>query len=368
MKITASRIIRERSCRSAFAVLSKWLPVTGDSSVTSTYQAGIGSRSDEISHPAPLKSVPTWKITPIIKVIFYLCSRVGLSWRPVNRESLRTLGFCTDNLDVHFKDACDRLSVVPVSGIDRGYWGKALGATVATEDGARFWLKVFGVTRIDNPNRATEIRSDELTGICKPSLVAQCDWIVDGSYLTARLMTLADPAVERGLWAGAAAVQLPDAWFDGLKKALLALGSHASTGTFLRQKTLENWLLERHGIRYEFPQDAWCLSHNDLNWSNVTAPALSILDWEWHGYAPVGYDIGRMIAFACRHDSLVIRLERLFAQDFAKFSGLVARAFAADQVMQGIRSGFFDPAMEPCLAGMIERLDARLRAERPHAQ
>jgi hypothetical protein len=288
-----------------------------------------------------------------------------MTWRPVNYDSIHTLGFRIDGLDSGFNEACTRIGVVPVSEIDRGYWGKSLGAIVATADGKRHWLKVFGVTEIDNANRLAEIRADEIVGAWKPLLITQHDWNDAGIHYTARLMTLADNSIERNPWAGQAAVQISESWINDLTASLNCLGSYASTRTFLKQKMLEDWLFARHRIQCEFPQGQWRLSHNDLNWSNVTGPILSILDWEWHGYSPVGYDPGRLIAFACRHDGLVKRLEQAFVPYFASFTGLVARAYATDRVMEGVRSGVFDPDLEFPLGRMIDRLDEELHIRRP---
>lgn len=260
-----------------------------------------------------------------------------------------------------FGEACEKLGVVRVSEIDAGYWGKAFGAVVETADGNRYWLKVFGVTFRDNANRLAEIRADEIVGIRKPSLVAQCDWGDAGIHYTARLTTLANAAVECNPWASAAAAELPESWFNDLMTTLNDLSAHASTGTHLKRKTLEDWLLCRYQIRYEFPQDDWRLSHNDLNWSNVTAPVLSVLDWEWHGYSPVGYDPGRLIAFSCRHERLVSRLERAFASCFASFTGLAARTYATHVVDGGVKDGSFDPELGPALDRMLNRLDDELR-------
>lgn len=301
----------------------------------------------------------------IVNSLFKTFFEVVLAWRPSNFEIVRALGFCAENLDARFSDACDQLGVTPVSEPDRSYWGKAIGAIVATARGERHWLKVYGVTQIDNANRCTEIRADELIGSWKPSLIAQFDWSIENVHYTARLTTLANAPVERNPWAGAAAAELPDSWIHDLRAALNSLSTHASNGTFLRQKTLEDWLFARHHIRHEFPQGDWRLSHNDLNWGNVTAPALSILDWEWHGYSPVGYDIGRLIAFACRQSDLVARLEQAFAPDLTSFTGRVARSNATGWVMEGVRSGSFDPDLEPFLARMITRLDDELFDNRP---
>lgn len=288
-----------------------------------------------------------------------------MAWRPVDCDSIHGLGFATGDLDARFREACDRLGLLPVSEIEKGYWGKALGSVVETPDGQRYWLKVFGVEQIDNANRLTEIRADEIVGAYKPALVRQHDWSDGKIHYTARMTALASSSVERNPWAGMTAAQLPDSWIHDLVSALNSLSGHASTGTYVKQRTLEDWLFARHRIRYEFPQGDWRLSHNDLNWSNVTAPTLSILDWEWHGYAPVGYDPGRLIAFACRHENLVHRLERAFAPSFASFTGLVARAFATDRVMDGVRSGAFDPDLEPALAHMSDRLDSEVHTKCP---
>jgi len=288
-------------------------------------------------------------------------------WRPLDSESIHGLGFATENLDARFTEACDRLCLAPVSEIDKGYWGKALGSIVETADGKRYWLKVFGVKQIDNANRLTEIRADEIVGAYKPALVRQHDWTVGKVHYTARMTSLASASVEQNPWAGVTATEVPDSWIHDLVSALKSLSAHASTGTHVKQKTIGDWLFARHRIRYDFPQGDWHLSHNDLNWSNVTAPTLSILDWEWHGYSPIGYDPGRLIAFACEHENLVTRLERSFAPHFASFTGLVARAYATDRVMDGVRSGVFDPKLELALGHMIDRLDIELHPKLPRA-
>lgn len=292
-------------------------------------------------------------------------SGLHMAWRPVSYDIVHALGFHIEGLDSSFNEACARIGVVPISEIDRGYWGKSLGAIVETANGTRHWLKVFGVTEVDNANRLAEIRADEIVGIWKPLLITQHDWTDAGIHYTARLMTLANNSIERHPWAGMAAVQTPDTWIRDLMTTLNHLGSYASTGTFLKQRTLEDWLFARHHIQCEFPQGEWRLSHNDLHWGNVTAPILSILDWEWHGYSPVGYAPGRLIAFACRHDGLVNRLERAFEPYFASFTGLVARAYATERVMEGVRSGLFDPELEFSLGRMIDRLDEELHVRRP---
>lgn len=288
-----------------------------------------------------------------------------MAWRPPDSHNIDGLGFVTCDLETRFHEACEKLRLAPVSEIDKGYWGKTFGSVVETADGKRYWLKVFGVKQIDNANRLAEIRADEIVGVCKPALVKQHDWSDAGIYYTARMTTLAAASVERNPWAGTTAAELPDSWIHDLVYALSSLSAYPSTRTYIKQRTLEQWLFARHRIRYDFPQDDWRLSHNDLNWSNVTAPALSILDWEWHGYSPVGYDPGRLIAFACRHVNLVGRLERAFTPCFTSFTGRVARAYATDQVMDGVKTGIFDPELEIPLLQMMDRLDAELHTRLP---
>lgn len=289
-----------------------------------------------------------------------LC-RMGASWRPSDIDP-GSIGFVSAGIDRRFDEACRRLDVTAVSATLGGYAGRTRGAEVAASDGSRFWLKVLGVTSADNVHRAAEIAADNLRGLPKPALVRQVDWLDDDAHWTARLTTLCDPAVEPNPWAGAAAGRVTDAWIRTLKRTLDRLAAHNASRVFVSPQALGQWLLQRFGIAHEFRLNDWRLCHNDLHWSNLTAPGFSLLDWERVALSPVGYDAGMLMAYSCANDDLVARLEREFASDFATPTGLAARVFAACGIRDSVRTGWLDPALAPHLDSMIASLEEPIRA------
>ncbi|MDZ4368564.1 MAG: hypothetical protein U0987_16305, partial [Afipia sp.] len=291
-----------------------------------------------------------------------------MNWRPANIAP-NELGFETRGIVERFHEACGRLNVRPVTAdINGGYAGRTAGGRVETADGRQLWLRVAGAASIDNRLLKADIAADKITGIPKPVLVERSDWVNGNVHWTARLITLADAAVEANPWAGPSAASVTDDWIRDLKQALDGLAGETSAQIHVSPEALQKWLSDTNQIEHEFPQSEWRLSHNDLNWSNLTAPKLSILDWEWHGLSPTGFDPGLLIAYSCRNEELVRRLERAFEPYFKTFTGRVARAFATDQLRSAaagaglIRQCF--GISTRCLSGSIARSCWRITTRR----
>jgi hypothetical protein len=68
----------------------------------------------------------------------------------------------------------------------------------------------------------------------------------------------------------------------------------------------------------------WQVVHGDVNWSNLTAPNLVLLDWESWGLGPRGFDAAELVAFSCHRPAIAQRLEAAFAEDLQSQSGRVA--------------------------------------------
>lgn len=49
------------------------------------------------------------------------------------------------------------------------------------------------------------------------------------------------------------------------------------------------------GLRLDLSSITWTAAHCDLHWGNVTAPTLTILDWETWGKAPARYDAATLV-------------------------------------------------------------------------
>lgn len=283
-----------------------------------------------------------------------------MNWRPAKIVP-HELDFEKAGLAERFREACDRLRVRPVTpDINGGYSGRTAGAPVETSDGHQLWLRVAGAASRDNRLFRADAEADKFIGLPKPALVEQSDWVHAGINWRARLVTLADASVEVNPWAGTSADSVTDDWIGELKQSLDRLHENSSSQTHISSDALKQWLYDSHQIEYDFPENEWRLSHNDLNWSNLTAPKLSILDWEWHGLSPVGFDSGLLIAYSCKNKQLVRRLESAFEADFETFTGCAARAFATDQLLSAAMNGWLDPSMVAPLDSMLDRLNRQL--------
>lgn len=283
-----------------------------------------------------------------------------MNWRP-SKTAPHELDFETAGLVEQFHEACARLQVRPITpDINGGYSGRTAGACVETADGRKLWLRVVGVASLDNRLLKGDIAADRISGIPKPVLIEQSDWIHKNIHWRARLVTFAGAAVEVNPWAGPAAAAITDEWIGELKQSLDRLAEQSSGQVHVSVDALKKWLADSHQIEHDFPQNDWRLSHNDLNWSNLCAPKLSIVDWEWHGLSPVGFDPGLLIAYSCMNEQLVHRLENAFAPFFETFTGRAAQAFAVDQLRSATASGWLDPQMLRPLDIMFERLNRQL--------
>lgn len=278
------------------------------------------------------------------------------------RKAPPSIEFVREGLDDRFAEACERLGVKRVSALNIGPSHNSRGALVETADAQRHWLKIYGVSSPNHPGRLAEIASDALSSICKPRLLKQIEWQHGNANWIARLTTLADDAVEQAPWAGDAAAAVTDAWLQELKANLDRLVPQPSARILVSPQMLSGWLSHNYRLHYIFSSSEWVTSHNDLQWSNLTAPTLYILDWEHLGSAPIGYDIGWFIACSCRDPALVRRLEKIFASHFSTATGLTARLFATHRLKQHAQENNLDPEFIADLDDMIARLLNDLRA------
>jgi hypothetical protein len=269
--------------------------------------------------------------------------------------------FVREGLDDRFAEACERLGVTRISPLNPSNTGHTRGAVVETADLQRHWLKVFGATSPDHPPRKGEIASDALRGIRKPHLIRQIEWADGDALWTARLITLADNAVERTPWAGDAAAAVTDAWLEELKVNLDRLAPQPSAHIHVSPRILSAWLSHNYRLHCTFAPSEWVTSHSDLQWSNLTAPNLHILDWEQLGSAPIGYDAGMLIAYSCRNPALVTRLRRVFSPHLSTPTGMIAWLFITHQMRQGAHQKKRAPELIIALDDMIAGLLAEIR-------
>jgi hypothetical protein len=276
-------------------------------------------------------------------------------------SNARQLGFLERGHPSRFAEACSTLNVRQASEPNTGYGTRSYGARVVDESGATCWLKVFGLTTRQNERWQAEMESDATAGIRKPKLIRQITWEHADEFWVARLTTFVTGIVEAGPWAEVGAHGVEQAWLDSLSQSLEALALPPCARVQVQTNLFERWLSRHFRRRPAITASDWVPSHNDLQWSNLSHPDLSILDWEWYGRSPRGYDQGTLIAYSCHDNELVARLEQAFQPVLETGIGAFGKIFAAHTIRNSIQSGWLTPLMKAPIEKLIGRWESQLR-------
>jgi hypothetical protein len=276
-------------------------------------------------------------------------------------SNARELGFLEHGHPLRFAEACSTLNLHQASEPQKGYGTRSYGASVIDENGAKYWLKVFGLTSDKNERWKSETESDAITGVHKPQLIRQITWKPADGFWVARLTTFVTGIVEAGPWAQVSAHGVEYAWLESLNESLKALALQPCARVHVQTSLFERWLSRHFRRRPAITVSDWVPSHNDLQWSNLSHPDLSILDWEWYGRSPRGYDQGTLIAYSCHDDELTARLEKAFRPALETSIGAFGKLFAAHTIRSSIQSGWLNPLMKTPIEKLIGRWESQLR-------
>ncbi len=280
-----------------------------------------------------------------------------MPWRPTTVPDLFDDFDTTLNGD-HLGEGCRRLGVEPVGPMHSGYSRRSVGTVALARDGSPSWIKLSALRGCSTHwLRDGELSIELREGVPRPTLLATGQWSDGIRYFAATQWTLAaSPSLEPTPWAGANASRVSDAWIEDLKGALLTLGRVQTERARFQPQQVEWMIRDCFGAGAPCVADEWCVAHGDLQWSNLTAPSLTLLDWECWGHAPRGYDAAYLIATSCADADLVARLEHAFAADLETASGRVARLTALANLIGLIKAGWLDPRYRRPLKAMSRKV------------
>jgi thiamine kinase-like enzyme len=83
------------------------------------------------------------------------------------------------------------------------------------------------------------------------------------------------------------------------------------------------------GVDIDVAAVSWTAAHCDLHWGNLTAPQLTILDWEMWGKAPAGYDAAGLLCATMTYPDSAERIRRTLRRFLDTPNGRVATLAAA---------------------------------------
>ncbi|MFF2374862.1 aminoglycoside phosphotransferase [Streptomyces xiamenensis] len=246
----------------------------------------------------------------------------------------------------------ERLGITLIEGAEEnavfGWRDRTIGAPVR-RDNERMWLRATGEHR---DWAATEHWSGNqdaafLTDLPKPALLARTEWLEGDVINCAELMTfISDPVcsptpdLKRML-------TLSDTWWHELRQALDTLGRQQTERGTENASRYTSGLRIFFGTRADHLRPAWRTEHQDLQWSNLTAPRLWVLDWESWGRSPVGYGAASLYCHSLLVPQVARRVHRTFADILDTPEGRFAQACVIAHLLQRATDGDYADLILP---------------------
>ncbi|MCX4752505.1 hypothetical protein [Kitasatospora purpeofusca] len=230
------------------------------------------------------------------------------------------------------------------------------GTTVGRRAGD-VWLRVSRGSRrrAPRPTGQGALGAEQFlpASVPRPRLHETVDWTAAGWFYQADVFDLVGPAISstpdlRG------DPGLDDSWWTGLRNALAAIAEAPGTKITLRQAWVEEVFPKYLGI--PAPADVErTTGHGDLQWANLTARPLKILDWERWGLVPVGYDPAVLWVSSLLVPPVADRTRTEFADILDTPAGRVGQLIAIAEMLQAVDRGYY-PELAPLLADQAREL------------
>ncbi|HZX03533.1 hypothetical protein [Kribbella sp.] len=159
----------------------------------------------------------------------------------------------------------------------------------------------------------SNVAANDIHDVPKPSVERWSEWYDDDRRMRGELSTfVADPAVSAGM-TPTTEPEISDRWLSDLANALHTLAAHPLPSHGMDATDVNDGIRAYFGIDVDISRVPWITAHCDLHWGNLTAPNLTILDWETWGKAPAGYDAASLLCATLTFPALSRRLRTALA-------------------------------------------------------
>jgi hypothetical protein len=178
------------------------------------------------------------------------------------------------------------------------------------------------------------LAANEIHDVPKPTVERWSEWEDDGRRLRAEISTfIGDAAVSTGM-TPPPHVEVSDRWLAELNRSLHALAAHPMPAHGVDAAYVNDGIRAFFGVDLDISSVPWTTAHCDLHWGNLTAPRLTILDWETWGRAPAGYDAATLVCASLGYPDVVQRVSQALAGFLDTHAGRVATLAAATRLLR----------------------------------
>lgn len=132
---------------------------------------------------------------------------------------------------------------------------------------------------------------------------------------------------------------LDDTWWFGLVGALDGVARVRTSRIAVRQEYLDRAMPEFLGAAIDTTVPAWSTAHGDLHWANLTAPTLSVLDWEGWGVAPVGFDAALLHTYSLLVPEVAAQVRHHLGHVLGTQAGRFSELVVITMLLQTIQRG-----------------------------
>jgi len=238
--------------------------------------------------------------------------------------------------------AADHFRVTLIGGATFGWRDRTIGSEV---DGSR-WLRVSwsqeqwtdGEWWTGNQDAAA------IAGVPKPAVLDLYDWDETEDYWgkcknRAELMGLVKDRACSPTPELRAELDVPERWWSDLRGALDTLSVYQTERGEQDQQAITGRLLAFFGSEADPVVTRWTTAHGDLNWSNLTAPNMILLDWESWGTRMPGYDAATLYVLSLMAPDTAKRVHDTFADILDHPDGVRSQLYVIARYLKRVEHG-----------------------------
>jgi hypothetical protein len=178
------------------------------------------------------------------------------------------------------------------------------------------------------------LAANAIHDVPKPTVKRWREWEDNGRRMRGEVSTfVADAAISTGM-TPTCEIDLSDRWLSDLNRALRAIAKHPVPPHGVDADHVNDGITAFFGMDLDIASVPWTTAHCDLHWGNLTAPTLTILDWETWGTAPAGYDAATLVCTSLAYPDLARRVSRALSGFLDTPAGHVATLAAATRLLR----------------------------------
>lgn len=178
------------------------------------------------------------------------------------------------------------------------------------------------------------LAANAIHAVPKPTVKRWTEWEDNRRRMRGEVSTfVADAAISIGM-TPTSSVVLSDHWLSDLNRALHSLARHPVPPHGVDADHVNDGVRAFFGVDLDIGSVRWTTAHCDLHWGNLTAPKLTILDWETWGRAPAGYDAATLVCTSLASPDLARRISPALSEFLDTRSGHIAMLAAATRLLR----------------------------------